>query len=103
MIVIQNVIGTQEIVPKIEIVGEIVFIRNNIIRTTFDTGNGNTNECWQYDEIQYDLREYLQLTSSKVETLEKDKAELQNQVTQNQVAMAELLETVATLQGAKNA
>ena len=39
-----------------------------------------------------------------VEKLKKDKADLQDQVVQTQVAMAELMETVATLQtGATNA
>lgn len=45
----------------------------------------------------------LQLAQKRIETLEKDKTELQTQVVQTQVAMAELLETVATIQGTTNA
>jgi hypothetical protein len=83
--------GSMETVQALEIGIDTVYVRSNItkIEEEFFTG-------WEYDEIQYSKDEYLQLTSSRVETLEKDKTDLQ-------VAMAELMETVATLQGATNA
>lgn len=94
-----------------------LFKDNNVIveatetlETTYNT-NGlidvktqdNKNYVWLYF-VNSSSRELIKTVVEDVEKLKKDKADLQDQVVQTQVAMAELMETVATLQtGATNA
>ena len=47
--------GSQETVLEIEVNIDTVYVRTNIIRITEDDFTG-----WEYDEMQYGLREYIE-------------------------------------------
>lgn len=51
----QNVRGTQEQVPVIEVSKDTVYVRTNIERIEEDEFKG-----WEYNEIQYGLQEYIE-------------------------------------------
>ena len=51
----QNVRGTQEQVPSIEVSKDTVYVRTNIERIEEDKFKG-----WEYDETQYGLQEYIE-------------------------------------------
>lgn len=48
--------GSQESVPNLEVNTDTVYIRTNITRIEVDGFVG-----WEYDENQYDIREYQEL------------------------------------------
>lgn len=54
MKIFQNVKGSQENVPQIEVNIDTVYIRSNIKRIETEDFIG-----WEYDEVQYELREYI--------------------------------------------
>ena len=54
MKIFQNVKGSQENVPQIEFNIDTVYIRSNIKRIETEDFSG-----WEYNEIQYELREYI--------------------------------------------
>ena len=54
MKIFQNVKGSQENVPQIEVNIDTVYIRSNIKRIETEDFSG-----WEYNEIQYELREYI--------------------------------------------
>lgn len=60
--------GTQERVPNLEVNVDTVYVRSNIERIETEDFTG-----WQYDEIQYALREYQELLGGKTEMLEVEK------------------------------
>lgn len=62
-----NVRGTQLDVPNLEVNVDTVYIRNNIERIESEKFTG-----WQYDEIQYTLREYQELIGNKSSVLQLD-------------------------------
>ena len=55
MIFIQNVKGTQETVPSLEINVDTVYIRSNIKRKVDE----DERPYWEYDEKQLTIEEYL--------------------------------------------
>lgn len=55
-----NVKGTSELVSTLQIDVDTVYVRSNIIRIETENFVG-----WQYDEIQYTLREYIEHLADK--------------------------------------
>ena len=66
-----NIRGSQEVVSNLEINLDTVYLRNNITRIESEDFTG-----WQYDEIQYSLREYQEIVGNKTNSLELENAEL---------------------------
>lgn len=56
--------GTMETVPNIEVNIDTVYVRSNIVAINEDNFKG-----WEYDETQYDIREYIELTSDQTQNL----------------------------------
>ena len=52
--------GTMEIVMPLEVNVDTVYVRSNIIRVENEQFIG-----WEYDEIQYGVKEYIALISEK--------------------------------------
>lgn len=52
--------GSQETVPTLEVNIDTVYIRSNISRIETEEFTG-----WEYDEIQYGIREYIEVVSNK--------------------------------------
>ena len=55
MRVYKKIRGTQEHVPAVEVNIDTVYIRSNIKRIEEEEFEG-----WEYDEVQYTIREYLE-------------------------------------------
>ena len=62
-----SVKSTAEKVPNLEVNVDTVYIRTNIERIETEDFTG-----WQYDEIQYSLREYQELVGGKTDDLTID-------------------------------
>lgn len=82
MIEIKNVRGTQETVPALEVNIDTVYARTGIVAIDEPVFKG-----WQYDEIQYEKNEYIELMGEKNQALE-------GQVLESKLAMAELIEMI---------
>lgn len=54
MKVYNKIRGTMETVPNIEVNIDTVYIRSNITQINEENFKG-----WEYDEIQYDIKEYI--------------------------------------------
>lgn len=67
MITHYQVQGTQVNVQELQVDVDTVYIRDNITRIESDDFTG-----WQYDEIQYSLREYQELVGIKSDELSND-------------------------------
>lgn len=63
---IKDVLSTKESIPEIEVNVDTVYVRTNTKRTTVEGYN-----FWQYDEVQYTYKEWLQLLSDKNKALEE--------------------------------
>lgn len=63
-----DVTGTQTTMPnEIEVNVDTVYIRTNIRRVEVtNIRDEQTYEVWQYDETQYDLKEFQELIASRV-------------------------------------
>lgn len=48
--------GSQETVPTLEVNIDTVYVRSNIVRIETEEFTG-----WEYDEIQYGIREYIEV------------------------------------------
>ena len=55
MKVINNVQGSQKTIPPIEVNVDTVYVRTNVVRIETEDFTG-----WQYDEVQYPIREYME-------------------------------------------
>lgn len=66
-----NVIGSQESVPNLEVNVDTVYVRDNIKRIEEEFFKG-----WEYDEIQYTLREYQEVVGNKAEILKLDMSDV---------------------------
>ena len=55
MKIFQNVRGSQTTVPQVEVNVDTVYIRSNIRRIETEDFTG-----WEYNEVQYSLREYVE-------------------------------------------
>ena len=63
----QNVRGSQETVPSVEVGVDTVYIRSTVRRVKSPEFMG-----WEYDEVQYTLREYIEYLSNKDDLLMLD-------------------------------
>lgn len=61
-----NVRGTMKDVPTLEVNIDTVYVRSNIERVETEDFAG-----WQYDEIQYDVKEYQSLLGQRTEMNEE--------------------------------
>lgn len=71
MKIFQNVRSTAKNVPSIEVNVDTVYVRSNIKRVEEMEFSG-----WEYDEIQYNKDNYIELISDKNELLESSLLEL---------------------------
>lgn len=60
-----GVIGSQEVVQRVEVGMDTVYVRTGVERITI-----NEQEFWQYDEVQYTLPEYIHIMQAAMN--EKD-------------------------------
>lgn len=58
--------GSQETVPTLEVNIDTVYVRSNISRIETEEFTG-----WEYDEIQYGIREYIEVVSTKTKATEE--------------------------------
>lgn len=66
MLEIKGVQGTQISIPEVEVNVDTVYKRSNIERKSqLDEHTQQQMEYWQYDEIQYTFREWLQVLSDE--------------------------------------
>lgn len=85
---ILNVRGSQINKPlKLEVNKDTVYLRTNIQRIEEEDFVG-----WQYDEVQYDLKEYIELIGNENEELNKSVDLLEDFSVANMVAMTEMFE-----------
>lgn len=56
----QSVRGTQSDILEIEVNVDTVYVRSNIERIETEEFTG-----WQYDEVQYDVKEYIELIANE--------------------------------------
>jgi hypothetical protein len=77
MKIFNKIRGTMDKVPNIEVNVDTVYVRSNIQR--IDT---NDFKGWQYDEIQYSTREYMENLVEKqlIDTLIMDNLNMQMQL-----------------------
>lgn len=52
--------GSQETVPTLEVNIDTVYVRSNIVRIETEEFTG-----WEYDEIQYGIREYIEVVGAE--------------------------------------
>lgn len=78
MLEIKNVQGSQVSVPEVEVNVDTVYKRTNIERKSqLDEHTQQQMEYWQYDEIQYTFREWLQVLSDENKQMQESQR-LQN-------------------------
>lgn len=66
MLEIKGVQGTQLSIPEVEVNVDTVYKRTNIERKSqLDEHTQQQMEYWQYDEVQYTFREWLQVLSDE--------------------------------------
>lgn len=66
MLEIKGVQGTQISIPEVEVNVDTVYKRTNIERKSqLDEHTQQQMEYWQYDEVQYTFREWLQVLSDE--------------------------------------
>lgn len=58
--------GSQETVPTLEVNIDTVYVRSNISKIETEEFTG-----WEYDEIQYGIREYIEVVSTKARATEE--------------------------------
>lgn len=81
MKVYKKVKGTMKVVPEIEVNVDTVYLRSSIKEVKEKDFNG-----WEYDEIQYNTREYAELTGEQLNSLgEKLAQEKLNNMKKNMI------------------
>lgn len=92
MKIFKNIRGSMKNVPSIEVNVDTVYIRSNIVAIDEQDFKG-----WEYDEIQYDKNNYIELISKKNEELEGELADVwfdtmskEIQINQNEEDIADL-------------
>lgn len=73
MIQIKSVRGNMDIVPDVEFNVDTIYERSNIIRLE-DLG------LWQYDEVQYSYREWIEKSHNRIENLNTENKSLKTQL-----------------------
>lgn len=79
--------GTMKEVPEIEVNIDTVYIRSNITKVEEEDFIG-----WEYDEVQYDKDEFIELISEENDRLKRDNIN-------NMKAMVELYTKILALEG----
>lgn len=78
MLEIKGVQGSQVSVPEVEVNVDTVYKRTNIERKSqLDEHTQQQMEYWQYDEVQYTFREWLQVLSDENKEM-KESQKIQN-------------------------
>lgn len=72
---IKNVKGSQESVQNVEILGDRVLVRSNIIAV--NTGNF---KGWTYDEVEYTKDEYISYMGEEKQALSNDLQKAQENI-----------------------
>lgn len=54
MKIFNKVRGSAEVIPNVEVNKDTVYIRSNILAVNEDNFKG-----WEYDEVQYEIKEYI--------------------------------------------
>lgn len=72
--------GSQETVPTLEVNIDTVYVRSNIVRIETEEFTG-----WEYDEIQYGIREYIEVVGA-------ENLELQTSQVETNMLVLELME-----------
>ena len=79
--------GTMKEVPEIEVNIDTVYVRSNITKIEEEDFIG-----WEYDEVQYDKDEFIELISEENDRLKRDNIN-------NMKAMVELHTKILALEG----
>lgn len=85
----KGVRGTMQYVPSVEVNKDTVYIRSNVERVEEEEFKG-----WEYDEVQYTIREWQELLGIKTNLLQEDVndvAELTTMVAMDKDDIAEML------------
>ena len=82
----QNVRGSQSTVPTIEVNVDTVYVRSNIEQIETEEFIG-----WQYDEIQYDVKEYIESVGIENASLKDENIVLNERVTSTENTLLDLL------------
>lgn len=85
---IKNVYGSAQQAKPLIITSDTVYIHTDIQRVTIDAEIDNPPELYQYNEIQYEKDEFLELIVNKNQ-------ELEDQITDTQLALTEIYEVLA--------
>lgn len=75
--------GSQETIQPLEINVDTVYVRYNVARINNDSFVG-----WEYDEIQYGIREYIEVVGTENENLKVTQLE-------TNALLLELMETLS--------
>lgn len=75
--------GSQKNVPPLEINVDTVYVRYNVVRI-----NENDFVGWEYDEIQYGIREYIEVVGTENDNLKTTQLE-------TNALLLELMETLS--------
>lgn len=89
MKVYNNVRSTMKYIPSIEVNVDTVYLRTNIEKVEGEDFTG-----WQYDEVQYTIREWQEIIGIKTDLLQEDVndvAELTTMVAMDKDDIAEML------------
>lgn len=62
--------GSQDSIPPLEINVDTVYVRYNVSRIESEEFTG-----WEYDEVQYGLREYIEVVGTENENLKTTQLE----------------------------
>lgn len=87
MIIRNNVRGTMNTVPEVEINFNTVYARTNIVRIEEDEFSG-----WQYDETEYTQSEYIDVLEVTLKNANHEIAVLHKADLDNKVALTEIFE-----------
>lgn len=85
---IKNVQGSMSIVNETEFNIDTVYIRRNISKIIEDS-----QELWEYDEIQYSYQEWLEIQENKILDLQKENQLLKEELTQIKTSITSLMAT----------
>lgn len=81
-----TVYGSKDAAKPIVVGKSTVYVHTNITPVTSDSEDNSIEGIYSYDEVQYDKDEYIELISTK-------NSELEDQLTQVQLALVEMYET----------
>lgn len=86
---IGTVYGSKDAAKPIVVGKSTVYVHTNITPIASDNEDSSSEELYSYEEVQYDKDEYIELISTK-------NTELEEQLTQVQLALVEMYESNIT-------